>query len=67
MNHIYECELYNKEEKTNLPYEKIFNGNLRQQIYVYKKFKQNLQKREEMNVIISSPCDLNSPLLYSKG
>ena len=42
-------------------------GNLREQLFVYKKFKQNLQKREQRMEIISNPCDLISPLLCSKG
>ena len=67
MIHIYECELYNEGEQNKLPYEKIFNGNLREQLNVYKKFRQNLQKREQRIEIISNPCDLISPLLCSKG
>ena len=30
MQHIYMCELWNKEEQPLLSYEKIFNGNLKQ-------------------------------------
>ena len=67
MNHIYECELFKEGEQNKLPYEKNFNGNLREQLFVYKKFKQNLQKREQRIEIISNPCDLISPLLCSKG
>ena len=61
MSHIYECDLYNMEEQPTIPYEKIFNGNLNQQITVYKKFKQNMIKREEMNET-SDPCDHLDPL-----
>ena len=67
MNHIYQCELYCKEEdRPIMPYEQIFNGNMKQQIYVYKKFKQNLEKREQLKTT-SNPCDSFSPLLCSKG
>ena len=47
MLHIYECDLYNQEEKPTISYQKMFNGNLNEQITVYKKFKQNMIKREE--------------------
>ena len=67
MNHIYQCDLYCKEEdRPIMPYEQIFNGNMKQQIYVYKKFKQNLEKREQLKTT-SNPCDSFSPLLCSKG
>ena len=66
MLHIYQCELYKKEKQPLFPYEKIFNGNLKEQIEVYRKFKQNLQTREEIKEKISNPCD-NSPLYISKG
>ena len=58
MIHIYECDILNKEEKMTVPYEMIYNGNLRQQLDVYKKFKQNMDKREQLKVeTISNPCD----------
>ena len=49
------------KEQPTIPYERIFNGNLNQQITVYKKFKQNMIKREEINEI-SDPCDYLDPL-----
>ena len=55
MSNIYECDLYNLEEKPTIPYQKIFNGNLNEQITVYKKFKQNMIKREETKDT-SDPC-----------
>ena len=30
MSHIYECDLNNLEEKPTIPYQKIFNGNLKE-------------------------------------
>ena len=60
MEHIYICEIYNEEDKPILPYEKIFNGNLNQQIEVFRKFQQNMKRRENLK---SNPCDLDSPLL----
>ena len=67
MSHIYECDLYNMEEQPTIPYEKMFNGNLNQQITVNKKFKQNMIKKEEINET-SDPCDHLDPLyICSKG
>ena len=60
MEHIYICEIYNQEDKPILKYEKIFNGNLKQQIAVFRKFQQNMKRRENLK---SNPCDLDSPLL----
>ena len=40
---------------------KKYNGNLKQKIEVYKKFKENLMKKEELRKSISNPHDL-SPL-----
>ena len=48
MKHIYECEILNENEKSNIPYEKIFNGNIKQQIEVYRQFKHNIEKRENI-------------------
>ena len=58
MKHIYECEILNENEKPNIPYEKIFNGNIKQQIEVYRKFKQNMEKRKNNIMEIEPTCDL---------
>ena len=58
MTHIYECDILNKKEKMTVAHEMIYNGNLRQQLDVYKKFKQNMDKREQLkDETISNPCD----------
>ena len=60
MQHIYNCELLNKEKQEKLPYDRIYNGNLKQQIEIFKIFKQNLEHREIMIAEMSeikSPCD----------
>ena len=56
MSHIYNCEMLNKNE-TNLSYETIYTGNMKQQIEVYKIFKQNSDQREFIQSEIDSPCD----------
>ena len=48
MKHIYECKHFN-DKTTEMPFEKIFNGNLNEQKFVYKRFKQNMQTREARN------------------
>ena len=64
MQHIYECKILNKDERTTIPYEKLYNGNLRQQLEVYKIFKQNMMKREQLkDEITSCPCDFQSAVL----
>lgn len=47
MEHIYICKLLNKEEP-KLPYSYIFNGNVGEQITVYKRFQCNFEKRENL-------------------
>ena len=66
MSHIYECKIYNGNQQPITPFEKIFNGNLREQHEVYNKFKQNMEMRT-ISEKISNPCDQYDPLLNSKG
>ena len=46
MSHIYYCEKLNNNEPQQLKYEEIFEGKLNNQITIFKKFEQNLEKRE---------------------
>ena len=49
MQHIYNCELLSdNRQKQSLAYNDIFNGNVKQQTIVYKLFKHNLEKREQL-------------------
>ena len=63
MVHIYNCELYNNR-KPEIPFEKIFNGNMKEQILVFNKFSQNMETRKKLKQI-SYPSDQCDPLLYS--
>ena len=56
MSHIYNCEMLNTNEP-NLSYETIYTGNMKQQIEVFKVFKQNLDQRELIKNQTESPCD----------
>ena len=44
MSHIYSYEYLNIEE-TELEYEKIFNGNITEQISMFRRFENNLKAR----------------------
>ena len=48
MKHIYNCELLSEKKEQGLDYEKIFNGNGKQQIQVYKTFQQTLRKEKRL-------------------
>ena len=45
MEHIYVCTLLNNQT-IKMPYNKLFNGNIDEQIKVYKRFKNNMNERE---------------------
>ena len=57
MAHIYNCDLYTNKQQENISYDKIYNGNLQQQLKVFIIFKQNLEQRERMITESKSPCD----------
>ena len=48
MKHIHDCEILNYGEKSNLEYEKIFEGNISEQIQVFRTFERNLKRREHL-------------------
>ena len=64
MVHIYNCEVLNSKP-TNLQYQAIFTGNITQQIEVFKRFEQNLGKRETINNENKPPCDPCCDPLFS--
>ena len=47
MNHIYSCKYLNKKEET-LPFEKIYQGNIKQQVKVFKRFVENFEIRQKI-------------------
>ena len=69
MNHIYNYQYQNKQSN-EIPFEKIYTGNLIEQIKVFKRFEENLKIRNEYKEqsrqkFPSDPfCD---PLLYRNG
>ena len=61
MSHIYSCEYLNIEE-IQLEYEKIFNGNISEQISIFRRFEHNLKTRNEIRLEKETetnnlPCD----------
>ena len=61
MLHIYNCEIINAI-KPELSYEKIYNGNLKSQIEVFRRIEKNLEIRQEIIIRNKSPCDPSDPL-----
>jgi hypothetical protein len=60
MKHIYQCETINDGEQPVLKYEKIFEGNICEQIEVFRKFERNIENRKKFNELKKEniiPCD----------
>ena len=49
MSHIYSCEYLNIEE-IQLEYEKLFNGNISEQISIFRRFENNLKARNKIRL-----------------
>ena len=67
MDHIWICEKVNNEKIQKENYSQIFNGNLTQQIGIFEKFKEKLERYKMMNNKSESkyprdPCN-SDPLL----
>ena len=64
MTHIYDCIYLNKNTK-EISYEKIYEGNLFQQIKVFRIFQANMRIRneEKKNITKQSPRDFNTVIL----
>ena len=61
IQHIYNCEIIDAK-KPELTYDKIYNGNLKSQIEVFRRIEKNLEIRQEILIRNKSPCDLSDPL-----
>ena len=62
MLHVYTCKHLNVEE-TNVPYENIHTGNLKEIVEVFRRFEENMRMREEIkNKVNKPPCDQYDPL-----
>ena len=57
MEHIYQSKVINNEENET-PYDKIYTGNLSDQIKVFSNMEKSLANREKYaNLINDTPCD----------
>ena len=57
MEHLYECKILNENEPV-LPYQKVYCGNINEQIEVFNRIEKNLEKRIELkNSEEKLPCD----------
>ena len=63
MSHIYYCESLN-EKKPNITYNELYNGNLNNQIQIYRRLETNIEKVREIKTKHNFPCDLSDPLDY---
>ena len=62
------CGLFcENKEKSRLPYNYIYDGNLKQQTEVYKIFKHNMDKREDIKNQAKPPCDPLRSAVISTG
>ena len=70
MSHIYSC-LYLNEDHQILPYKKIYNGKLSEQIEIFSRFEKNMKKRNELKIKRNEenhlPCDRIDPLSFVKS
>ena len=69
MEHIYTCNKLNKET-VKLPYQKIFSGNIEEQIYIFRRFQNNfeirnylIRKQDQTSPHVILNCD---PLIYDR-
>ena len=67
MHHIYLCNSINNI-KPEIPYNEIYNGNLKNQIYIFKRMENNLKIREKIKEQKEKhPCDPCDPLYCQYG
>ena len=58
MEHIYYCKILSEEKEKTLKFGKIYNGNLTEQIEVFRLFENNMKMREIMKNSNNIPCGL---------
>ena len=57
MEHLYECNTLNENEPI-LPYQKLYSGNINEQIQIFKRIQKYLEKRRDLkNSGEKLPCD----------
>ena len=66
ISHIYSCEILN-EKKTTISYNEIYNGNLNNQIEIFRRIENNLDERRKMKNENNFPCDPSDPLDFNQS
>ena len=61
MAHIYSCHILN-QNKPEISYNQIHNGNLKSQVETFERFKHNLEIRRKIKCRKNHPCDPCDPL-----
>ena len=61
MLHIFNCEIINAM-RPELSYNKIYNGNLKSHIEVFRRIEKNLEMRQEIKIRNKCLCDHSDPL-----
>ena len=61
MEHIYSCNIINKT-KPEVAYTLLYNGNLKSQIKIFRRFDKNMEIRQQIKKRKNSPCDPRDPL-----
>ena len=61
ISHIYSCKFLNKKE-FKIQYNEFYNGNLEQQIEIFRRLEKSLEIRNEIKARKDKfPCDLSDP------
>ena len=48
MSHLYYCDFLSENKSEKVLFERIYNGNLSEQIKVYNRFEENMEVRERI-------------------
>ena len=46
MEHVYNCTTMNNKE-SNIPYNRIYNGNIGEQVEIFRRFQRNMKKENK--------------------
>ena len=65
MSHIYYCEILNEGKYPILKFEKIYEGNINDQIEVFKHYEESLNRRE--SIYLNPPCDPSEIRYYTSN
>ena len=61
MEHIYSCNIINKT-KPEVSYNLIYNGNLKSQMEIFRRFDKNMEIRQQIKKRNNLPRDPRDPL-----